>query len=154
MEMGKLFVDHPWYLVDGFLTYNEKEVLAIPYQDIVEIKLYSKTSTLTENFQGFMLRSGVMEINTRDVKYVRQLKESPNVVEIEGFAPLKDFSNSLVNSKDHRIPDFRGVMYWSPEVHTDAQGNGKITFPLSDDTGKYSIIVVGQEGVTSSFSGG
>ena len=143
-EMGKLFIDHPWYLVDGFLTYNESQVLAIPYQDIVEIKLYYKTSTLTENFQGFMLRSGVMEITTRDVKYVRQLKDNPNIIEIEGFAPSKNFDHSVINTQNRRIPDLRGVMYWSPEIYTNSQNTGQITFSLSDDTGKYSIIIVGQ----------
>ena len=152
-EMGKLFVDHPWYLVDGFLTYNETEVLAIPYQDIVEIKLYSKTSTLTENFQGFMLRSGVMEITTRDVKYVRQLKDNPNIVEIEGFAQSQDFGHSLMYGKNKRVPDLRGIMFWSPEIYTDAHGAGQITFPLSDDTGKYSIIIVGQNNKHQTIAG-
>ena len=85
-EQGRLFEDHPWYLVDGFLTFNEEEVLQIPYQDIEEVKLYFRSSTLEKYFQGFMLRSGVIEVTTREVKYVRELKNSPNVVEIEGFA--------------------------------------------------------------------
>jgi hypothetical protein len=143
-DMGKLFVDHPWYLVDGFLTFNESEVLKIPYQDITEVKLYSRTSTLTKYFHGFMLRSGVMEITTRDIKYVRQLKESPNVLEVEGFASSQEFSHSLAHSEDERIPDFRGLMFWSPDVYTNADRKGQTTFQLSDDTGKYAIIVVGR----------
>ena len=142
-EMGDLFVDHSWYLVDGFLTYNEKAVLEIPYSDILEVRLYSKTSTLETFFQGFMLRSGVMEIITRDVKYVRELMNSPNVVEIEGFALPQDFTNGLHLSDKMTQPDLRGTLYWAPNVLTDANGKGQITIPLSDDTGKFSIVIMG-----------
>ena len=142
-EQGRLFEDHPWYMVDGFLTFNEQQVLQIPYPDIVEVRLYSKTTTLEKYFQGFMFRSGIMEITTRDVKYVRELKASPNVIEIEGFSPPANFHEMLNPTGDKLIPDLRGTTYWSPEVYTDSLGNGQITIPLSDDTGNFAIVVMG-----------
>ena len=142
-EQGRLFEDHPWYMVDGFLTFNESPVLQIPYQDIVEVRLYSKTSTLEKYFHGFMLRSGIMEIITRDVKYVRELKNSPNVVEIEGFNLPGNFPETLNPSGDELIPDLRGTSYWSPDITTDSLGTGRITIPLPDDTGDFTIVVMG-----------
>jgi hypothetical protein len=142
-EQGDQFVDHPWYILDGFLTYNEHDILQIPYSDILEVRLYSKTSTLEKYFQGFMLRSGVVEIITRDVKYVRELLNSPNVVEIEGFALPQDFNQELHLSDKMNQPDLRGTLYWSPNVLTNANGKGQITIPLSDDTGRFSIVIMG-----------
>ena len=142
-EQGRLFEDHPWYLVDGFLTFNEKEVLQIPYQDIEEVRLYFRSSTLAQFFQGFMLRSGVMEVITREVKYVRELKSSPNVVEIEGFAKPQDFDRTLVLPESKTTPDLRGVLFWAPTVTVDESGKGQISVPLSDDTGKFAVIVMG-----------
>lgn len=152
-DQGRLFEDHPWYIVDGFLTFDEDKVLQIPFQDIVEIRLFSKTSTLEDNFQGFMLRSGIMEIITRDVKYVRELKSSPNVVEIEGFAKSGKFEDILYISSDRAIPDLRGTIYWSPMVPVDDQGKGRITIPLSDDTGNFAIILMGTDNQRQPISG-
>lgn len=142
-EMGDLFMDHPWYIVDGYLTFDEEEVLNIQYEDILEVRLYTKPSTINKYFERFMWRNGIMEIVTRDVKYTRKLKNNPNVVEIEGFSNQRKFSNSLYLSKSLEIPDLRGVMYWSPNVLVDETGLAKITVPLSDDTGKFAIVVVG-----------
>lgn len=152
-EQGRLFEDHPWYIVDGFLTFNETEVLQIPYRDIEEIRLYSRTSTMERFFQGFMFRSGVMEVITRDVKYVRELRNSPNVVEIEGFALPKDFHDTITLPKDQTTPDLRGVMYWSPNVFTNEQGAGQITVPLSDDTGEYAIVIIGMNNLGQPLTG-
>jgi hypothetical protein len=152
-DQGRLFEDHPWYIVDGFLTFDEHKVLQIPFQDIVEIRLFSRTSTLEENFQGFMLRSGIMELTTRDVKYVRELKSSPNVVEIEGFAKPGSFKDIMNISPDQVIPDLRGTIYWSPNVSIDDQGKGQITIPLSDDTGNFAIILMGTDSQRQPISG-
>ncbi len=142
-EMGGLFKDHPWYIVDGFLTFNEQAILNIQYQDIIEVRLYSKTSTIREYFERFVWRNGVMEIITRDVKYTRELKNNPNVVEIDGFTLPQNFNSTLTLSQSRATPDLRGVIYWSPNVLTNKQGKGQITIPLSDDTGKFAIVVMG-----------
>ncbi len=142
-EMARLFTDHPWYIVDGYLTYNEKEVLGIQYQDILEIRLFTKTSTIKSYFEPFMWRNGILEIITRDVKYNRKLKNNPNVVEMEGFTIPQNFSSAIPLPQNNTTPDFRGVMYWSPNVFTDENGQARITIPLSDDTGKFAIRVMG-----------
>jgi len=142
-ENGGLFKDHPWYMVDGFLTYDETEILNIQYLDIIEIRLYSKTSTITEYFEQFMSGNGVIEIITRDVKFTRVLKNNPNVVEIDGFSQPQNFNSTLTLSESKTTPDLRGVIYWSPDILTNKQGQGLITIPLSDDTGKFAIVVMG-----------
>lgn len=142
-DKGSLFEDHPWYMVDGFLTFNEREVLNIPYQDITEVRLYSKTSTIREYFKHFIWRSGVVEIITRDVKHARELKNRSNVVEIEGFTRPQDFNSTLTISESKITPDLRGVIYWSPYVLTNDQGLGQITIPLSDDTGTFAVVIMG-----------
>ncbi len=144
-EQGRLFEDHPWYIVDGFLTYNEEEVLQIAYQDIVEVRLFYKTSTLDKNFQGFMLRSGIMEITTRDVKYVRELKDGPNVVEIQGFTTPTFFMDHINLSRDKNVPDFRGTLYWSPVINRNTMEKRQITIPLSDDTGNFTVVMMGTD---------
>ncbi len=142
-ELGARFTDHPWYIVDGYLTFDEKETLAIQYEDILEVRLFTKTSTIRTYFEPFMWRNGIMEIITRDVKYNRKLKKNLNVVEMEGFTLPRNFKNTLSSSKNKTTPDLRGVMYWSPNVLTNKKSEAQITIPLSDDTGKFAIVVMG-----------
>ena len=152
-EEGDLFIDHPWYIVDGFLTFNEREVLKIPYQDILELRLYSKTSTVKENFEHFMWRGGVIEIITREVKYARRLRNNPNVAEIEGFSIKQNFNNTISLQESRTTPDLRGAIYWSSNVNTNEQGEGRLTVPLSDDTGKFTVVVMGTVNFRQPISG-
>ncbi|MDH3709764.1 MAG: hypothetical protein OER04_07735 [Cyclobacteriaceae bacterium] len=145
-ELGDPFPQHPWYIVDGFTTYNEKEVLDIQYKDVVEVRLYSKTSTVQEYFKDFTWNSGVVEIITRDVKYRRNLRNHPNVVQMEGFTTTQNFSSTLKLPQNRTTPDLRGVLYWAPNVLTNDQGNGQLIIPLSDDSGEFAVVVKGRNG--------
>ncbi|MEO8820454.1 MAG: hypothetical protein ABI267_01175 [Ginsengibacter sp.] len=42
-----------------------------------------------------------------------------------------------------RLPDFRDVLYWSPNINTDAKGKGQISFYTGDIPGKYLVEVQG-----------
>ncbi|MGH2645766.1 MAG: hypothetical protein ACRDE2_17575, partial [Chitinophagaceae bacterium] len=44
------------------------------------------------------------------------------------------------------IPDFRNVLYWSPDIKTNQQGNASCSFYSSDLTGQYIVIVNGISG--------
>ncbi len=55
------------------------------------------------------------------------------------FAPQYE-TEQQVNS---RVPDFRTLLYWTPDIKTDAQGKGKLSFYTSDLPGKYAVVVQG-----------
>jgi len=57
----------------------------------------------------------------------------------EFYAPKYD---TPVSSQS-RIPDFRNLLHWAPDVTTDAQGKSQISFYTSDQTGHYRVIVQG-----------
>ena len=134
-ERGAIFVDKPWYIVDGYLTNREEEVLKIPFADIEEISLYVDTNTIRKHFEFFLWRNGILEVKTKDIKYLRSLKSDPNYVDFSGLQPRWGFYQSLIKSTDTNAPDFRTTMYW--ESGTFDSESGEITFILSDDTGRY-----------------
>ncbi|HEY0895507.1 MAG TPA: hypothetical protein VGE15_03060 [Sphingobacteriaceae bacterium] len=57
----------------------------------------------------------------------------------EFYAPKYDLGTG---SSAHQ-PDFRNVLYWSPEIRTDKDGNATVTFYTSDQAGKYKISING-----------
>jgi uncharacterized protein YfaS (alpha-2-macroglobulin family) len=42
-----------------------------------------------------------------------------------------------------RLPDFRTLLYWAPDLKTDASGKQALSFYSSDLPGRYAIIVQG-----------
>ncbi|MEO6894712.1 MAG: hypothetical protein ABI136_06710, partial [Ginsengibacter sp.] len=52
-----------------------------------------------------------------------------------------DYSSN--NGLQSRLPDFRDVLYWSPNVNTNANGEGKISFFTGDIPGKYAVEIQG-----------
>ncbi len=57
----------------------------------------------------------------------------------EFYSPRYE-SNSELNN---RIPDFRNVLYWKPDIYTDANGKAHISFYSSDLPGNYKIFLQG-----------
>jgi hypothetical protein len=45
------------------------------------------------------------------------------------------------------MPDFRSLLYWTPEIKSGADGEKQLSFYTSDLTGKYALVV---QGLTSS----
>ncbi|MEZ4771605.1 MAG: hypothetical protein R3D00_00400 [Bacteroidia bacterium] len=62
------------------------------------------------------------------------------VQEIRSFSS-PDYDKS--EQKNSRIPDYRTLLYWNPEMYTDASGKVSFSFFTGDDTGKYRIEVSG-----------
>ncbi len=144
-ERGEMFMDRPWYIVDGYLTSREEEVLKIPFNDIDEIKLYVRTNTIKKYFEYFLWRNGILEVITKDIKYLRSLKSDPNYVDFEGFIPEMNFLESLNGTDDPDIPDFRTTLFW--ETGKIEEGKSlDISFPLSDDTGRFVYYLLSVSG--------
>ena len=58
----------------------------------------------------------------------------------------REFYSPVYETQDQissRLPDFRNVLYWSPDIHTDAQGKAEINFFTSDLKGKYIAVLQG-----------
>ena len=44
---------------------------------------------------------------------------------------------------ESRLPDFRKLLYWSPDIKTNAKGEKDINFFSSDISGKFAVILQG-----------
>jgi len=136
------FVDPPWYIVDGIITNDESKVLAIPFKDIRQVNLYTKTSTIKKYFEHFLWRNGVIEVITTDVKYRRQFSDEPNVIVLKGYSQSPDFFGTLpVATQD--LPDVRGVIFWMAHLDVETDKKLSLRIPHSNESGNFTIRVVG-----------
>ncbi|MBK5272747.1 MAG: hypothetical protein JJE22_17240, partial [Bacteroidia bacterium] len=68
------------------------------------------------------------------------------VLDYEGLQYQREFYSPVYETQEQitsRIPDFRNVLYWSPDVKTNAQGKTEINFYTSDKKGKYVVVLQG-----------
>ena len=111
------------------LTVRKLEVTADRY--LVGKKTYDGILSFTTykgEFEGLQLNN--KELLLEDEGWQRQRKF---------YVP--DYNNSLI--KESRIPDFRELLYWAPEVKTSKTGSSKISFFTGDLTGKFVVVVKG-----------
>lgn len=79
---------------------------------------------------------------------MENLKLDPGtiIMDYEGLQMKREFySPDYENSVTSTLPDFRNVLFWSPDVKTDANGKAQLSFFTSDLSGKYIGVIEGMD---------
>ena len=74
------------------------------------------------------------------------LDPGASIVEYQGLQLHREFFTPIyetVPQQKSRIPDLRNLLYWSPEILTDQQGNKQVSFYTSDLPGNYAVVIQG-----------
>lgn len=87
-----------------------------------------------------------------------QLDRRATIIDYEGIQLKREFYSPVYETEQQladRKPDFRDLLYWSPEVKIDASGKKTISFYTSDQEGAYTVVLQGissdgRTGVTKS----
>ena len=75
-----------------------------------------------------------------------QIDPGALVLEYQGLQLQREFYSPMYETKEQtesRIPDFRNLLYWSPDIKTDENGSKQVNFYTSDRPGKYAVVVQG-----------
>ncbi len=83
-----------------------------------------------------------------------QLDSRATVVDYEGAQLRREFYSPVYETEaqvSDRMPDFRNLLFWSPDVSIDASGKKTLSFYTSDQKGKYTVVV---QGITPSGTPG
>ncbi|TDE12146.1 hypothetical protein E0F88_23295 [Dyadobacter psychrotolerans] len=141
----------PLVLLDGIPVFNVDKIMEIDPLKIKKVELLSSWYLL-----GAMNFTGIVSFST----YKNDLagfEPDPRVLitQYEGvqaqrefYAPKYDSQTELVS----RLPDFRNLLHWAPNVVTDQTGKAQIQFFTSEQTGSYKVVVQGitEKGVAGS----
>lgn len=83
-----------------------------------------------------------------------QLDHRATVVDYEGAQLRREFYSPVYETQaqaSDRMPDFRNLLFWSPDLVIDASGKKTLSFYTSDQKGKYTVVV---QGITPSGTPG
>ena len=136
------FTADPLILLDGIPIFNTDKIMAFDPLKVKKIELMS-----ARYFLGHGEFTGIVSLSTYrgdlagfelDPRILVMPYEGPQVKR-EFYAPKYDIPVNLQS----RIPDFRNLLYWAPDVTTDTQGKSQLSFYTSDQTGHYRVIVQG-----------
>jgi hypothetical protein len=132
----------PLVLLDGIPIFNIDKFMEIDPLKIKKVELMSSRYLL-----GITQFTGIVSFSTYK-NDLASFELDPKVLvtpyegvqaEREFYAPKYD-SQTAISS---RMPDFRNLLHWSPNITTDENGRAQIQFFTSDQAGNYKVVVQG-----------
>jgi len=139
------FNDDPLVLIDGVPVFNVNKII-----DMDPLKIQKVDVVASKFFKGNQRFDGIVSYNTYNGDLDSyQLDPNSVVVEYNGLQLQREFYSPQYKTDEQllsRKPDYRNVLYWSPDFQTKS-GKNNISFYTSDIPGKYFVLV---QGISSS----
>jgi hypothetical protein len=138
----RVFSKNPLILLDGVPVFDVNKLMSydplkVQKLDVVAAKYYWGP-IVSEGIVSYTTYKGNLPdytLNPHDV-----------ILDYDGLQQQRIFYSpdySSENARQSRLPDFRDVLYWSPDVSTNKKGNGHISFFTGDIPGKYLVVLQG-----------
>lgn len=140
----------PLILLDGIPIFDADKIIEF---DPLKVK---KIETLSSRyFLGPMTFTGIVSFSTyRSDLAGFELDPKVMVMSYEGVQAQREFYTPRYDNgrATSRIPDFRNLLHWAPNVTTDKNGKALVEFYASDQVGQYQVVIQGitPSGVTGS----
>ncbi len=136
------FQNDPLILLDGMPIFDTNKAIAL---EPLKIK---KLDVIRQKFYlGSKSFSGILSYTTydHDLSWY-QIDPHALQVEYEGLQRQREFYTPAYETEQQihgRMPDFRTLLHWSPEVDTNPSGETEVNFYTSDQPGTYIGIIHG-----------
>jgi len=139
---GTVFRDNSMVLLDGVPVFREAEILAYDPLKVKKLEIITR-----KFFLGPAVFNGIVSFTTPAGNLADFPLDARSLVQnYEGLQQQREYYSPRYESvadRNSRLPDFRDLLFWTPEVKPDANGRYAIEFYSSDTNGKYEIVVQG-----------
>ena len=148
----KIYFDQdPLIVLDGVPIFNATEVMNLDPLRIKKIEIVNR-----KYFLGSIVASGIFALYSYNNDMAGlQMNSRALILEYEGLQLQREFYSpkyDITQNASKRLPDFRNVLAWEPNIVIGKTGEAQIDFYTSDRKGKYMGVVEGlnQNGVAGS----
>jgi hypothetical protein len=148
----KLFFDQdPLIVLDGVPIFDATEVMSLDPLKIKKIEVVNH-----KFFLGSVVASGIFALYSYNNDMAGlQMNSRALILDYDGLQLQREFYSPKYNASQNsskRVPDFRNVLAWEPNIEIGKSGEAEINFYSSDRKGKYMGVVEGidQNGVAGS----
>jgi hypothetical protein len=144
-KTNEIFRDGPLVLVDGVPVFDVNSIMAFD-----PLKVWRLDVVASRYYYGKLTFMGIASYCT----YTGDLAGFPVdkrawVTEYDGLNWQREFYSPVYEMEEQiesRIPDHRTLLYWTPDVKTDAEGQAALTFYAGDLPGTYLMHIEGLTG--------
>jgi hypothetical protein len=137
--MNQNITSDPVYVIDDIATKNTSFFLSLKPSDLITIKIVRDPIKLTRF--GLMGKNGIVIVQTKNGDMREPLDSTLRIQGLNRPATYK--SREYSNGSDLHRPDFRSMLYWNPQIKTNANGKSRVEFFCSDDNGVMNIQIDG-----------
>ena len=138
----QFFEDDPLILIDGVPVFDASKIIGMDPLKVKKIEVVNR-----KYFLGGLTASGILSYSTYNGDLEGyQLDPGALVLEYEGLQLQREFYSPVYETtaqQNSRVPDFRDLLYWSPQIRPDDFGKSHIRFYTSDRLGKYLVFIQG-----------
>ena len=150
-QANELFFEtRPLVLVDGVPVSDINNIIQFDPLKFNKIEIVPKRYLL-----GDSVYSGIISYSTYNGDLSGfPLDRNAYILDYEGLQLHREFYSPIYDTRDQqtsRIPDLRNILYWSPDITTNASGECEVSFYTSDLPGRYTVIV---QGITATGQAG
>jgi hypothetical protein len=136
------FEDEPLVLIDGVPAFNMNKMLAVDPLKIQKVQIVAR-----KFYTGPLVNDGVVSYRTYEGD-LGGYPLDPNAIAIhyEGLQLQQEFYTPVYDNgtpPSSRIPDFRNLLQWTPDIDTGMEGKNTASFYTSDIPGTYVLFVQG-----------
>jgi hypothetical protein len=133
----------PLILLDGVPVFDRgNKIIKYDPKKVRELEVVAK-----RYFLGPLMFNSILNLKTYKGNLPDfQLDPRATVMDYEGMQLKREFYSPIYDTEakvSERLPDFRNVLYWSPDLKIDSKGKKTISFYTSDQENKYTVVVQG-----------
>jgi len=136
------FNTEPLVLLDGVPVFDVDNIMATNPLKIQKIDVVTR-----KFYQSAYAFDGIISYASYNGKLGTTLLDKESLlIEYNAIQQQREFyvpKYELKEQKDSRVPDYRMLLHWSPNVSTDVNGNTNIEFYTSDIVGNFTAIIQG-----------
>jgi hypothetical protein len=136
------FQQEPLILLDGMPVLDTDILLNTDATTVKKVSIVNH-----RYFIGSVVYNGIVDVSTYRGNFGGfDIDPKALVIDYEGLQRMRTFNSpdySTAQRKDSRLPDFRNVLYWQPDIETDVDGNQVISFYTSDKKGNFIGVIHG-----------
>jgi hypothetical protein len=142
VNVKSVFKDDPLILVDGIPFFDTDLVMTMDPLKIKKLEVVE-----SRYFLGPLSFPGIVSYSTFK-NDLAGLAMDPRalIVSYDGMQPTREYyapRYETPGERESRIPDFRNLLHWAPDLTTDEKGKQKLVFYSSDQQGTYAIVMQG-----------
>lgn len=141
-KISGVYEGDPLVMLDGVPVFDNNKIMSYDPLKVRKLEVVAN-----RYFYGPSVFDGIINFTTYNgVLEGFQLDPAAIVIDYEGLQLQRQFYSPVYDTPEQvqsRMPDFRSLLYFSPDIKTDASGKTQFHFYTSDVAGKYMVVLQG-----------